>query len=80
MQGAVHEIVNQSSVAEPHFMLGRVDVDIHPARIKLQEQHERGMPAVEKHVGIRLAHGVRDDPVLHRATVDVEVLLVGART
>jgi hypothetical protein len=59
-------------------VLGRVHVDVHPARIEFQEQHIGRVPAMEEHVGVGLrtrAHVA----VAHAAAIDVQVLLVGAR-
>src|SRR5690606_36071367 len=39
MQSAKNEIVYQAAIAETHFVLGGVDVDIHSGRVHLQIQH-----------------------------------------
>ena len=51
------------------------------ARIDLEEEHVGGLAIAVQHVGVGLAHRVRDDPVAHEAAVDEEVLRVarGAR-
>ena len=58
MQRPVDEFMDQPAIAKAHFVLGRMHVDVDPARIELQEQYEGGMPAVEQHVRIGLAHRV----------------------
>ena len=60
-------------------MLGRMHVDVDQRGIELEEQHERGMPTMEQHVRVRLAHCVRDETIAHETTVDVEILLVRLR-
>ena len=77
MQRAEQEIVHQPLLAKTHFVLGRVHVHIHAGGVELQVQHERGMPAVEQHVGIRLTHRVGHDAIAHQPPVDVEILRIG---
>ena len=78
LQGAVDEVVDQARVAEAHLVLGRMHVDVDAARVEFEEQHVGRLAAMEQHVGIGLLHRMRDAAVAHGATVDVEVLLVGA--
>ena len=78
MQGAIDKIVDQARFPEPHFVFGRMHVDIDAARIQFEEQHVRGMAAMEQHVRKRLAHRMGHVAVAHAAAVDVQVLLVGA--
>ena len=72
------EIVDQARLAETHFVLGRMHVDVHARRVEPQEQHVRRLAAMEQHVGIGLLDRMRDAAIAHRAAVDVQVLLVGA--
>ena len=78
MQAAIDEVVHQTRIPEAHLVLGRVHIDIHAARIELQEQHIRRVAAVEQDIGIGLPDRVRHAAVAHRAAVDVEILLVRA--
>jgi hypothetical protein len=55
VQRAVDEVVHQPRFAEAHFVLGRVHVDVDPARIEFQEQHVGRLAAMEQHVGVGLA-------------------------
>ena len=77
VQGAVEKIVDHAPVAEAHFVLGRMHVDVHRTRIDFQEQHEGRMTPVEQHVAIGLAYRVGHQLVAHHAAVDVEVLQIG---
>ncbi len=58
-QRVEHELVHGLRIAKPHLALGRVDVDVHPRRIDLQEQHEGRMAFVMQHVleGLRGRRG-----------------------
>jgi len=51
-------------------------VDVDAGRIDLQIEHESRVAAVVQHVLIRLAHGVRQQPVANGAAVDKEILLI----
>src|SRR3546814_14335125 len=53
-------------------------VDVDTDGVELEEQHVRRLAAVEQHVRVRLLHRVRDAAVTDAASVDVQVLLVGA--
>ena len=77
VQGTEHEIMDQARVAETHFALGGVNIDVDRRRIELKEQHEGRMTAVVQHVRVRLPHRMRDALVANQPPVDVEVLLVG---
>ena len=74
-----HELVDAARVAEAHLDLRRVHVDVHPARVELEEQHVGRLALAVQHVAVGLAHRVGEHPVAHEAAVDVEVLRVGAR-
>ena len=73
-QLAEHEVVNIPGVAETHFALGRMHVDVHHRRIEGEKQHEHRMATVEQHVPVGLADGVCREAILDRATVDEEPL------
>ncbi len=80
VQAREQEVMHQSPVPEAHFVLGRVNVDIHHRRVELQIEHEHRMPTMEQHVAIGLTHGMRDEAVAHHAAIDEEVLLIGLGT
>ena len=77
-QLAEDEIVNVSGTPKAHFVLGRMDVHIHQRGVEVEEQHEYRMATVEQHVSVRLTHGMNGQAVAHGASVDVEILAVGA--
>ena len=80
VQRAEQEVVHQPLLAETDLMLGRMHVHIHAGRVQFQVQHERRMAPVEQHVGISLAHRMRNDAIAHQPPVDVEILRVRLRT
>ena len=74
-----HRLVHLARIAEPHFHLARVHVDIHAPRVDFQEQHVDRLARAVQHVFEGAAHAVRHAAVAHGAAVDIRVLLVGAR-
>ena len=75
-QRVEHELVDRLRVAEPHFALGRVHVDIDAPRIHLERQHVRRVAVVVQHVLIGLAQRVGKHFVAHETAVDEPVLRV----
>lgn len=80
MQASIQKVVHKAGFAKSHLGLGRMHVYIHAKRIHFQKQHEGRMPAMEEHVRIGLANGMRNHAITHQATIDVEILLVRLRT
>ena len=76
VQGAIQEVVHRAPLAEAHFVLGRVHIDVDAVGFQLQEQHECGVPTIEQHVTVGLAHSVGNQLVAHRTAIDEEVLQV----
>src|SRR5437762_886006 len=74
-----HELVNAARVAEAHFGLRRMHVDVDAAWIDLEEQQVTGLALAVQHLRIGFARGVRQHPVAHAAAVDEEVLRLGPR-
>ena len=64
-------------VAEADFGLGRVDVDVDFLGRELEEQRQHRVAVAREHVGVGAAHRADEQPVLHRAAVDEQVLVVG---
>ncbi len=79
VQRAINEIVYEPPFAKTHFAFRGMHVDVDEHGIELEKQHERGMPAVEQHIRIRLTHRMRDEPIAYRPAVDMEMLLIGLR-
>ena len=76
MQRAVKEVMHHAAVAEAHFMLGRMHVDVHHRRVDIEEQHKRRVPAIEQHIAIGLAYRMGHQLVANHAPVDVEILQI----
>ena len=79
LDGTEHEVVDPAAVAEAHFELGGVRVDVDEPRIERQIQHVGGMAPVVEHVAVGEAHRVHEQPIAHRAAVDEPELLVRLR-
>ena len=67
----------RGGVAEAHFGLGRMDVDVDFLGRELEEQRQHRVAVAREHLGISAAHRADQQPVLHRAAVDEQVLVVG---
>ena len=74
-QGADDQAAHQGRVAEPDLGLGGVDVDVHVQRVDVQEQDGGRVPVPRQKVGIGAAQGPLQQPVLHRAAVDEQILM-----
>ena len=72
---------DQTGVAEAHFGLGRMNIDIHLARIERHEQRHERVAVARQIVGVSGAHGSDEKLVAHRPAVDEQILAkrVGAR-
>ena len=46
LHGARKEAVNRAGIAETHFVLGRVGVDVHATRVHLEEQDVSGLTSM----------------------------------
>ena len=70
-----------AAVAEAHFGLGRMHVDVDLARIERDEQRQQRMAVARQIIGIGAAHRADQQLVAHRAAVDEQILpeRVGAR-
>ena len=79
MQGTEQEIVHQTAIAETHFVLGRVNVNVDQLGIKFQVQHKGRLAAVIQHIAIGLLDGVHHQLVAHRPAVHKEILHIGLR-
>ncbi|MNM35004.1 hypothetical protein D3C81_456660 [compost metagenome] len=81
-QRALHrvenELVHGAAVAEAHFDLRRVHVDVDQGRVEVERQHVRWKTVAMQHVLVGHAHGVHQQLVAHEAPVHIEELAVGA--
>ncbi|MNS89651.1 hypothetical protein D3C72_1236700 [compost metagenome] len=79
-QAALHrvidELVHRARLAEAHFDLRRVHVDVDHLRRQVQAQHIGREAVAVQHVLVGAAHRVIEQLVAHEAAVDKEVLLV----
>ena len=73
------EIVDETRLMETHFVLGRMDVDIHLAGIQLDIKHIGREAIGGQQLVIGLANGVIDELVPHHAAIDIGVLQVVLR-
>ena len=76
VQRMEQETVHRLRLAETHFDLGRMHVDIHQLRRQFQKQRKTGMPIVMQHIAIGFADCVADQLVAHETAVDVEKLRI----
>src|SRR5258708_4527315 len=74
-----HELVNAARVAEAHFGLRWMHIDVDAARIDLEEQQVTGLALAVQHLRVGFACGVRQYPVAHAAAVDEKILCLGPR-
>jgi hypothetical protein len=79
LQRMQHELVDRARIAEAHLDLRRMDVDIHAARVDLEEQHVGRLAVAVQELGVGLARRVPEEAIAHETSVDEEVLRVGAR-
>ncbi len=77
LQCAHQEIMHQSRIPEPHFVLGGMNVHIHLLRGHLQEQNERGVPSGIETLLVGLSNGMVDQPITDDTTVEIEILQIG---
>ena len=64
-------------IVETHLGLRRMDVDVDLACRDIEEQCRDRMPVARQHLGIGAADRTHQQPVLHRAPVDDEILVIG---
>ena len=76
-QPAHDQAAHAGRVAEAHLGLGGMDVDVHQPGVEVDEEGGHRVAAVGQHVGVGGAQGAGQQPVLHRAAVDEEVLVAG---
>ena len=81
LQGVEDELVDATCIAEAHFGLGRVHVDVDAGGVEFEKQHIGRVARAVQDVGPGLARGVGQQLVAHEAAIDEEILLVapGAR-
>ncbi len=71
------KIMHAAGIAKTHFVFLWMNVDVDTLRRQFQEQHERRMAAVKKHILESLSHRMRDHPVAYGPAIDKEKLAVG---
>ncbi len=54
-----------------------MDVHIDVLRRQVEEQRQHGVAVAREHIGIGPAHRADQQPVLHRAAIDEEILVIG---
>ena len=76
-QRADDEAAHEAGIAEAHFGLGRVDVDVDRARLAADEQRQRRVPPGGQKIHVGGTHRAREQLVAHRPAVDVKILRHG---
>src|SRR5690606_32746310 len=76
--GLRDETVHGAAFAETDLLLGRLYGHVDGGRVDRPENQAGGLPVAVKHVGVGLPDGVGDDAVAHVASIDIQILLVGA--
>ena len=76
-QTADDHAANHRRLAETHFGLGRMDIHINQFGRHVDEQRNHRMPVPRQHLRIGTAHGTDQQPVLHRAAIDEQKLVIG---
>ena len=71
------EPAHEGRITEPYLGLGRVDVHVDFLGRDIEEEGEYRMPITRQHIGIGPAHRADQQPVLHRAAIDEQILVVG---
>ena len=54
-----------------------MDIDVHRFGRDIEKQRQHRMPIARQHIGIGPAHRAGQQPVLHRASVDEQILMIG---
>jgi len=72
--------MHQPRLVKAHFMLGRVNVNIHLVRVDLQIEHKSGLLIGPKLIFAGLANGMVYQPVAHHAAIHIAVLNIGKRS
>ena len=73
------ELMDRTTVAEAHFGLGRVNVNVHVRRIDLDKDAVGRVTAAVQHVLIGFAQRVAEQLVAHETAIYIHVLRVAAR-
>ena len=76
-QRAGNEAAHATGIAEAHLGLARVHVDVDLARGKRHVEREQRVARLGQQIAVGGAHGADQQPVLHGAAVDEQVLLAG---
>ncbi len=63
---------HQAGIAEPHFGLGGMDIDVDKGGIAVEEQRQRRMAVARQEIGIGAAHRPHQQLVPHRPAIDEE--------
>ena len=79
MDGVKNELIHGAGIAEAHFTLGRVNVDVDRCRVDVEKEAIGRVAAAVQHVPIGFAQGMSKQFVADETAVDVAVLGVRAR-
>src|SRR5579872_5009775 len=74
-QRADDQTAHEVGVAETHFCLGRMDVDVDRLRRPIEEESHHRMTIAREEILIRTAHRASQELVAYRAAIDEEILV-----
>ena len=77
LDAGVEDLEDDGVVLELDLRLGRVDVDVHGVRVRLQEDEVGGRDPVRDHLLVGLHHGLVEVRAAEIASVDEEILVAG---
>ncbi len=75
-QPADDQPAHHRRIAKAHFGLGGMDIDVDRIGRNVEKQRDHGMPVARHHLGIGSANRADQQPVLHRPTVDEQILMI----
>ncbi len=78
-QGADDHAAHDAGIAEAHFGLGRVDVDVDHLGRRFEEQRHHRMAVARQEILIGAAHRAGEQLVAHGTAVDEEILVLARR-
>ena len=69
--------MHTAGFAKPHFVFGRMDIDVHGFFVHFEVQDEHRVSTMKHHITIGLANGMAHQFIPNRSAVDIKKLLIG---
>ena len=63
--------------SKTHFLLTRMDIDIHQRRINLQIEQVGRKAAMKEHIPVSMSGSVREGFVTHVTAINIKILAIG---